>query len=124
MEVLVIYFFEIEYRLRKKMGYTDYLSRINQINTKYFWNKKDVKFILNILYNKKKVYRLERYKNPLEGLIQVLCEKIDLEEISYQMIYREIRKEIGLYIVLIYIITDKGFNCDFYIIDMRERIPQ
>ena len=35
MELLATYFFEIEHRSRKKMGYADYLSRINQINSEY-----------------------------------------------------------------------------------------
>ncbi len=35
MEVLATYFFEIEHRPGKKMGYADYLSRINQTNPKY-----------------------------------------------------------------------------------------
>ncbi len=83
MEILAIYFFEIEHKLEKKMGYTDYLFRINQTNTKYSWDKKNVKFILNILYNDREVYRSERYKDLIEGLIQVSCRKIDLEKISY-----------------------------------------
>ncbi len=37
MKVLATYFFEIEHRSEKKMGHTDYLSRINQSNTKYPW---------------------------------------------------------------------------------------
>ena len=35
MKVLITYFFEIEYRLGKKMDHADYLSRINQTNTEY-----------------------------------------------------------------------------------------
>ena len=35
MEVLVTYFFEIEHKSEKKMGYADYLLRINQTNSKY-----------------------------------------------------------------------------------------
>ena len=35
MEILATYFFEIEHRLEKKIGYADYLSRINQTNLKY-----------------------------------------------------------------------------------------
>ena len=35
MEILTIYFFDIEHRSGKKMGYADYLSRINQTNTEY-----------------------------------------------------------------------------------------
>jgi len=34
MEVLAIYFFEIEHRSGKKMNHADYLSRINQTNPK------------------------------------------------------------------------------------------
>ena len=69
IEVLAIYFFEIEYRSEKKMGHADYLSRINQINIEYSWDRKDAKYILNILYNDKGVYRSERYKDPMKGLI-------------------------------------------------------
>jgi len=35
MEVLATYFFEIEHRLGKKIGYADYLFRINQTNPEY-----------------------------------------------------------------------------------------
>ncbi len=69
MKVLTIYFFEIEHRPKKKMGYTDYLSRINQTNAEYLQDRKDTKFILNILYNNKGVYGSERYKNLIEELI-------------------------------------------------------
>jgi len=83
MEVLAIYFFEIEHRSEKKMCHANYLSRIKQTNTKYFWDRKDTKYILNVLYNDKGVYRSKRYKNLIKGLIQVLCKKVDLKEISY-----------------------------------------
>ncbi len=72
MEVLATYFFEIEYRPGKKIGYADYLSRINQTNSEYLQDRKDAKYILNVLY----------------------------------------------------IITDKGFNCDIYTTDIGERISQ
>ncbi len=104
------------------MDYTNYLLKINQINVKYSWNKKNAKFILNILYNEKEVYRLERYKDLMKELIQIFCEKIDLKEISYQVIYKKIRKEIGLYIILIYFEINKRFNCNFYIINIGKRI--
>ena len=35
MEILATYFFEIEHRPGKKMGYADYLFRINQTNPEY-----------------------------------------------------------------------------------------
>ncbi len=69
MEVLAMYFFEIEYRPGKKIGHADYLSRIKQTNPKYSWDRKDTKYILNVLYNDKGVYGSERYKDPMEGLI-------------------------------------------------------
>ena len=124
MEVLATYFFEIEYRLEKKIGHADYLSRINQTNPEYPWNRKDIKYILNILYNDKEVYRLERYKDSMEGLIQVPCEKVDPGETSYQAVYRETREEIGLYTAPVYLTTDKGFNCNLYTTDIGERITQ
>ncbi len=37
---------------------------------------------------------------------------------------RKIREETGLYIALIYLTTDKEFNCDLYITDIGERILQ
>src|SRR6266542_4708928 len=94
------------------------------MNTEYPWNRKNAKYILNVLYNNKGVYRSERYKNPIEGLIQVSYEKVDPGETSYQAICREIRKETSLYTVLVYLTTDKGFNCDFYTTDIEERISQ
>ncbi len=124
MEVLATYFFEIEHRLEKKMGYTDYLSRINQTNTEYLQDRKDAKYILNVLYNNKGIYGSERYKDPMEGLIQVPCGKVDLGETSYQAVCREIREEIDLHIASVYLTTDKSFNCNFYTMDIGERIPQ
>ncbi len=53
------------------------------MNTEYPWDRKDAKYVLNILYNDKGVYRLERYKNPMEGLIQVPCGKVNSGETSY-----------------------------------------
>ena len=123
MEVLATYLFEIEHRSGKKMGYTNYLSRINQTNPEYPWDRKDVKYILNVLYNNKGVYGSERYKNPMEGLIQVSCGKVNSGEISYQAVCRETRKEIGLHTASVYLITDKGFNCDLYTTNIRERTP-
>ncbi len=121
MEVLATYFFEIEHRPEKKMDHANYLSRINQTNLEYLWDRKNVKYILNVLYNNKEVYGLERYKDPMEELIQVPYGKVNLRETSYQAVCREIREEIGLYTALVYLITDKGFNCNLYI---EERIPQ
>ncbi len=83
MEVLVTYFFEIKHKLEKKIGHANYLFRNNQINTEYLWNRKDMKYIINVLYNDKKVYRSERYKDLMEGLIQVPYGKVDLGEIFY-----------------------------------------
>ncbi len=40
-------------------------------------------YILNMLYNNKEVYKLERYKDPIKGFIQVSYKKVDPEEISY-----------------------------------------
>ena len=124
IEVLATYFFKIEHRLGKKMDHVDYLFRINQTITEYPQNRKDAKYILNILYNNKGVYRSERYKDPIEELIQVPCEKVDSEETSYQAVYRETREETGLHTVSVYLITDKDFNCDVYTMDIGERISQ
>ncbi len=124
MEVLATYFFEIEHRSGKKIGHADYLSRINQMNSKYSWDRKDAKYVLNVLYNDKGVYGSERYKDPMEGLIQVLCGKVDPRETSYQAVCRETREETGLHITSIYLITDKSFNCDLYTTDIEKRIPQ
>ncbi len=44
MKILVTYFFEIEYKPKKKMGYTNYLSRINQTNPEYPWDRKNAKY--------------------------------------------------------------------------------
>ncbi len=124
MKVLATYFFKIEYRLEKKMDHADYLSRINQTNTKYLWNRKDVKYILNVLYNDKGIYRSERYKDLMEGLIQVPCEKVDSGETSYQAVCKETREKTGLHTAPVYLIIDKGFNCDIYITDIGKRTPQ
>src|SRR6266540_4355732 len=104
------------------MGHANYLSRINQTNTEYPWDRKDIKYILNVLYNDKEVYRSERYKNLIEGLIQVPCKKVNPRKTSYQAVYRETREEMGFHTILVYLITDKGFNYDLYTIDIGERI--
>jgi len=124
MKILATYFFKIEHRSGKKMGHADYLFRINQTNSKYPWDRKDAKYILNVLYNNKGVYGLERYKDLIERLIQVPCEKVDPGETSYQAMYRETREEIGLHTAPVYLITDKSFNCDLYTMDIGERMPQ
>ncbi len=92
------------------------------MNTKYPWDRKDVKYILNILYNNKGVYGSERYKDLMKRLIQVLYKKVDLGETFYQAIYREIREEMGLHIAPVYLIIDKSFNCNLYTTDIGERI--
>ncbi len=53
----------------------------------------------------------------MKGFIQVLCEKVDSRETSYQVICRETREETGLYTVPVYLIMDKSFNCDLYTMD-------
>ncbi len=60
----------------------------------------------------------------MEGLIQVSCRKVNLGKTSYQVVCRKTREETGLHIVPIYLIMDKEFNCDLYIIDIEERISQ
>ncbi len=124
MEVLVTYFFEIEHRLGKKIGHANYLSRINQTNSEYSWDRRDVKYVLNVLYNDKGVYGSERYKDPMGGLIQVPCGKVDPGKTSYQAVCKETREETGLHTAPVYLTTNKGFNCDLYITNIGERIPQ
>src|SRR6266498_2897508 len=115
MKILISYHFEIQYRSEKKMAYADYLSRLYQRQTEYTWDKKNIKFILNILYNKEEIYGSERYKNLIEGLIQIPCEKVEKEKILYQAVCKEIREETGLHITLKYLTKDDRFNCDIYI---------
>ncbi len=124
IEVLATYFFEIEYRLEKKIGHADYLFRINQTNPEYPWNRKDAKYILNVLYNNKGIYGSERYKDPMEGFIQVPCGKVEPGEMSYQAICKETREKTGLHIALVYLTIDKDFNCDLNTTNIGERILQ
>src|SRR6266542_4675609 len=84
----------------------------------------NAKYVLNVLYNDKKVYGSERYKDLMEGLIQVSCGKVDLRETSYQAVCREIREETGLHTASVYLISDKSFNCDLYTMDIGERTSQ
>ena len=100
------------------------MSRINQTNIEYPWDRKDAKYILNVLYNDKGVYGSKRYKDLMKGLIQVPCEKVDSGETSYQAVCRKTREEMGLHIAPVYLTIDKGFNCDLYTTDIGERIPQ
>src|SRR6266542_913337 len=124
MEVLATYFFEIEHRPGKKMGHADYLSRINQTNPEYLWDRKDAKYILNVVYNDRGVYGSERYKDPMEGLIQVPCGKVDPGETSYQAVIRETVKETGLTSAPKYLCKDDRFNCDLYTTNIGDRKPE
>ena len=110
MKILALYHFEIQYRSEKKMAHADYLSRLHQGKTKYPWDRKDAKFVLNVLYIKEGVYDSERYKDSMEGLIQVSCEKTEKGETSYQAVCKETREEMGLYTALKYLTKDDRFN--------------
>src|SRR6266542_3440659 len=96
MKILVSYHFEIQHRPGKKMAYVDYLSRLHQGQTEYLWGRKDIKFVLNVLYTKEGIYGSKRYKNPMKGLIQVSCEKVDKGETSYQAVCKKIREEMDV----------------------------
>src|SRR6266511_1520862 len=63
MEILSSYHFDIQHKPGKKMGHADYLSRMNSTQTEFPWNRKDAKYVLNVLYNDKGVYGSERYKD-------------------------------------------------------------
>jgi len=76
---------------------------------------------LNVLYIKEEIYESKRYKDPITGLIQVFCEKVNKKETSYQIACREIREEIDLHTVLKYLIKDNKFNYNLYTIDITER---
>ncbi len=76
------------------MAHADYLSNLYQGQTEYPWDRKDVKFVLNVLYTKEGVYGSERYKDPMERLIQVSCGKVDKEETSYQAVWGKKRNVI------------------------------
>jgi len=60
----------------------------------------------------------------MKRLIQVPYGKVNSRKTSYQAICKETKKEIGLYTIPVYLITDKDFNCDLYTIDIGERILQ
>ncbi len=106
------------------MGHADYLSRMNSTQTEFPWDRKDVKYVLNVLYNQKGVYGSERYKDPMEGLIQVPCGKVDPGETSYQAVIRETVEETELTSMLKYLCKDDRFNCNLYTIDIGERKPE
>jgi len=69
---------------------------------------------------KKEIYGSKRYKNLIERLIQIFCKKVNKGEMLYQAVYREIRKETGLYIASKYLTKDNRFNCNMYTIDIME----
>ncbi len=72
---------------------------------------------------KERIYRSKRYKDSIKELIQVSYGKINKKEISYQIIYREIREKISLYIMLKYLTKDDRFNCNLYITNIiKEKI--
>ncbi len=124
MEVLSSYHFDIQHKPGKKMGHADYLSRMNNAQTEFPWDRKDAKYVLNVLYNEKGVYGSERYKDPMEGLIQVPCGKVDPGETSYQAVIRETVEETGLTSAPKYLCKDDRFNCDLYTTDIGERKPE
>ncbi len=124
MEVLSSYHFDIQHKPGKKMGHADYLSRMNSTQTEFPWDQKDAKYVLNVLYNEKGVYGSERYKDPMEGLIQVPCGKVDSGETSYQAVIRETVKETGLTSTSKYLCKDDRFNCDLYIANIGDRKPE
>ncbi len=53
-----------------------------------------------MLYNKKRVYKLKRYKDFIEKLIQISYRKVDLKKTLYQIICKKIKEEIKLYCIL------------------------
>src|SRR6266498_163279 len=60
----------------------------------------------------------------MEGLIQVSCRKVDLEETSYQAIIRETIEKTGLTSALKYLCKDDRFNCDLYTTNIGDRKPE
>ncbi len=94
------------------------------MNADHSQNRKNTKFILNVLYNDKRVYESKNYKNLIKGFIQIFCKKINLEKMSYQAVYRKIKEKMGLYTALIYFTINKSFNCNLYITNIRKRILQ
>ena len=121
MEILALYYFEIQHRLGKKMVHANYLSRLYQEQMEYLQDRKDAKFVLNILYTKEEVYKSKRYKDLIEGLIQVPSEKTEKGETSYQAVCRETKEETGLHMVPKYLTKNDRFNYDIYITDITER---
>jgi len=85
---------------------------------------KRCKVVLNVLYNEKGVYESERYKDLMEGLIQVSCGKVDPGKTSYQAVIRETIEEAGLTSASKYLCKDDRFNCDLYTTDIRDRKPE
>ncbi len=80
--------------------------------------------MLNVLYNEKGVYGLERYKDPMEGLIQVPCGKVNPGETSYQAVIRETIEETGLTSAPKYLCKNDKFNYDLYTTDIGNRKPK
>ncbi len=103
------------------MGHADYLSRMNNMQIEFPWDRKDAKYILNVLYNEKGVYESERYKDPMEELIQVSCGKVDSGETSYQAVIRKTIEETDLTSALKYLCKDDKFNYDLYTTNIGDR---
>ena|SRR6266540_6722775 len=102
------------------MAHADFLSKLHQEQVEYPWDRKDAKFVLNVFYTKEGVYGSGKYKDSIEGLIQVSCEKMEKKETSYQAVYRETREETELHTALKYLTKDNRFNCDIYTTDITE----
>ena len=60
----------------------------------------------------------------MEGLIQVLCGKVDSGETSYQAVIRETVEETGLTTTSKYLCKDDRFNRDLYTTDIGDRKPE
>ncbi len=112
MKILASYHFKIQYKSEKKMTHADYFLRLYHGQIEYPQNRKDAKFILNILYTKEGIYGSKRYKDFMKGLIQVSYRKVNKKEISYQTVCRETKEEIELYTALKYFTKNDKFNCN------------